>query len=87
MKDLFKGDTHAFLHSNIEPILYDWLTSQMNFQGHCILHLINNYKKFVNESKDLNLLLPYRPYENQRLLENLKLNNILEALNLETDFL
>ncbi|CAH1388856.1 unnamed protein product [Nezara viridula] len=87
MKELFQGDIHAFLHCNIDPKLYSWLESQMNFQGHSVLYLINNYKKFVNECKDLKLLLPYRPYENQRLLENMKLNNILEALNLETDFL
>ncbi|XP_014285925.1 tRNA (32-2'-O)-methyltransferase regulator THADA isoform X2 [Halyomorpha halys] len=44
MKKLFRSNTNAILHCNIEPKLYVWLASKMNFQGHSILQLISNYK-------------------------------------------
>ena len=84
MKLLVKDDFESILKTDIDTKLLKWLTTRTNFEGRNLLELIDNYKMSVVDCSDIDLLLPYRPFDNQNLLEKYKLTNILEALNFVT---
>lgn len=80
LRDLTEQSSQLFLLT-FDDDHCKWLFDKTNISGSSLFEFLNNYESSIENCDSLLRLLPYKPFENKRLLQNLKLQN-LHNLNL-----